>query len=154
MQDSWGHHPKQTQHPLLGNPRVRQEFLPQYLFCFLFLFLLLLEPGNIISGPGNRVEMGQLRRRCVFLWDAGAWRSHSPTSSYDCQGQKNAEAHSPCEVPLSLSWGCERGSQMFGEQSGPTWPREKATLLVLFTHSVTCLQTLTESLLCTQHTLR
>lgn len=114
MQGSWGHHPKQTQHPLLGNPRVRQEFLPQYLFCFLFLLLLLLEPGNIISGPGNRVEMGQLRRRCVFLWDAGAWRSHSPTSSYDCQGQKNAEAHSPCEVPLSLSWGCERGSQMFG----------------------------------------
>lgn len=139
--------PGQTQYPLLGSPRVGQEFSPQYLFCL--LILLLLAPENVISESGNRVDKGLSRNRCVFRGDAGDGRSHSPSSSYDCQGQGNAEAHCPHGAPLGPSCRCEKRSQGFVEKSGPSWLRGKATLFLYFSCPLSHL--FAEHLLCAQH---
>ena len=127
--------PAPTRHPLLGNPRVREGFSPQYLFCLLHFLLLMQE--NVISGQRNRIEIGQSKSRSVFFGGAGAWRSHLPTSSYDCQGQSDTEAHGPEESPLSPIWNCEKRSRYLWRSQGHLCSERKPpSFLALCTYYV------------------
>lgn len=78
--------------------------------------------------------------------------SHSPTSSYGCQKQNNAKAHNPREGTPGPGWGVEkRRTRCLGGNEGHLGPERLHSFLLLFVHSVICLKTLTEHLLCTWH---
>lgn len=101
--------------------------------------------------------MGQSRSSGSALGMRGLG-SHSPTSSYDCQGQSNAEAHSPQESLLAPAWGWgwgDRGASGLGSSQGCLGSERKPpSFLASFTRPVNCLQLLTEHLLCAQQTPR
>lgn len=145
--------PGPTQHPVLGNPRVREGFPPQYLFYLLHFLLLMQE--NVTSGPGNRVEIGQSKSRYVFFGDAGDGKSHLPTSSYDCQGQSDTEAHGPQESPLNSIWNFKRRSRYLWRSQGHLCSERKPpSFFPCFIHLLSQLFANTEHLLCAQHILR
>lgn len=75
-------------------------------------------------------------------WGYWGLESHSPTSSYGCQKQNNAKAYNPRDGTPGPVWGVKGVARFLGSNESHLSPERLHSFLLLFVHSVICLQTL------------
>ena len=96
--------------------------MSQDLLCLLlFLLFLLLEPENVTSGPGNRVEMGQSSCRHVFLGDMGLGAGTHPPPARIARGRAMPMPTAHLKFfPVHTPGKGGKGEPVIREQTGPS----------------------------------
>ena len=123
--------------------------MSQDLLCLLlFLLFLLLEPENVTSGPGNRVEMGQSSCRRVFLGDMGLGAGTHPPPARIARGRAMPMPTAHLKFfPVHAPGKGGKGEPVIREQTGPSQLQEEAAFFPSFIHPLSHLFVDTEHLL-------
>ena len=117
------------------------------LIC-LFSIVLLLEPENVTSGPGNRMEMGQSSCRHVFLGDMGLGAGTHPPPARIARGRAKPMPIAHMKFfPVHAVGRGGKGEPVIRERTGLSQLQEKTVFFPSFIHPLSHLFVDTEHLL-------